>query len=254
MKSSERCGEERRAPEGYRCGYVALAGRPNVGKSTLLNAVVGAHLSIVSPLPQTTRERVTGILTTDAYQIAFLDAPGLLEPRHALQEVMRWAADRAIEDADLVAFLSDASKPNSLPKEAVMQAVADRSVSILVAINKCDLVDRETEARLVREVASRSYDCVAISAVTGTGLEEFRERVVPQLPEAPPLFPPDHSAVESIKKVGEVSRRKIEELLGQRVYLDLRVKAMGGWPRKRGHLEHLGFRLPPESRSGQKGV
>ncbi len=301
----------------FRAGYVALAGRPNVGKSTLLNALVGEYLSIVTPLPQTTRQQVAGILTTESYQIVFLDAPGLLEPGYALQEAMRWAALRAIEDADLVAYLIDAARPVSPADPEVLETLAHLSTPVLMTITKSDQVESGTAARLEGRLRDLGYDTLTISALTGAGLDEFREWLVARLPESPALFPSDQTGVQplrffaeefireacmqlfreelpysiasrveefregrepvyiratiyvqrqsqkgivigrgggSIKRVGELARRKIEELLGEGVYLDLRVKVMAGWPRKRRQLEHLGFRLPPESRSGQTGV
>jgi GTP-binding protein Era len=126
----------------FRCGYVALAGRPNVGKSTLLNALIGEHLSIVSSKAQTTRERVSGILTTDDYQILFIDAPGLIidapgliEPRYELQEAMRWAAGAAIDEADVVAFIVDGTNPDTIPDEESGDFAGIRSVPMIVAIS-----------------------------------------------------------------------------------------------------------------------
>ncbi len=275
----------------FRCGYVALAGRPNVGKSTLLNALIGEHLSIVSSKAQTTRERVSGILTTDDYQILFIDAPGLIEPRYELQEAMRWAAGAAIDEADVVAFIVDGTNPDTIP----------------------DLIDPATEARLIEEVEARGWNVLAISATTGEGLDDLLGRIVPLLPEFPALFPVEDSATQSlrffaeefvretcmetyrdevpysvicrvdefreeqdpvfiriiiyvekesqkgiiigrggsaIKKIGEASRKKIEELIGRQIYLELRVKVLAGWRRKRARLRELGFALPPPSRGG----
>lgn len=299
----------------YRCGYVALAGRPNVGKSALLNALVGEHLSIVSPKAQTTRERVSGILTSPTHQILFIDAPGLIDPGYALQESMRWSALKAIKDADVVAYISDATRPDTLPDAGVAEALDRRSLSVIVAINKIDLVDGVTEARLSEQVRACGFDVLSISAVTGRGTNELLGRILPLLPESPPLFPPGDTSTQplrffaeelvrescldlfreelpysivcrveefreeqdpvyirviiyveresqkgivigrggsAIKRVGELSREKIERLLGRGIYLELRVKVMPSWPRKRGQLRQFGFGLPPNADSGQK--
>jgi GTP-binding protein Era len=300
---------------GCRCGYVALAGRPNVGKSTLLNALIGEHLSIVSPKAQTTRERVSGILTTERFQIVFIDAPGLIEPRYALQEAMRWAAETALDEADVVAFIADATRPETLPDESLVDALRSRSVPLVVAINKCDLIDDETQDRLLQRAGEIAGGALAISAVTGAGLDDLLDRLVPLLPESPPLYPLDDTATQpvrffvqefvretcmelfrdeipysitcrvdefredqdpifvrvmvyveresqkgivigkggsALKRVGEISRKKIEGFLGRHVYLELRVKVMPRWSRDRARLKQLGFRLPAGARTGQK--
>lgn len=189
--------------EGYRCGYAALAGRPNVGKSTLLNALVGQHLSIVSPLAQTTRERVTGLWSGPEAQIIFLDTPGLLEPRYALQEAMRWTADRAIEDADVVVFLLDATEPDPLPDEPLLRAVEERGVALIVALNKVDRLEESERRSHVQELKARGYETRAVSALTGAGVEELRERLIELLPESPPLFPTEYTATQPLRFFAE---------------------------------------------------
>jgi GTP-binding protein Era len=311
---SERADPETSKP--FRCGYVALAGKPNVGKSTLLNALVGEHLSIVSPKAQTTRERVTGILTTDHYQILFVDGPGLLEPTYALQEAMRLAALTSISDADIVTYVVDATRPDTLPAEDSKLALGGASKPVIVAVNKSDLMNPTSLASLERAVRDRGFDGLCVSAATGEGLGVLLNRLAPLLPESPPLFPSGDTATETIrffaeefvretalelfhdeipysiicrvdefresqdpvyvrvniyveresqkgivigvgggaiKKVGEQARRKIEELIDARVYLELRVKVIPKWSRKPDQLKRLGFRLPPQTSGGQTG-
>lgn len=302
-------------PDGaHRCGYVALAGRPNVGKSTLLNAMVGQHLSIVSPKEQTTRERVNGLLSGAGYQILLIDAPGLIEPRYKLQAAMRWAADAAIEEADVVAFVIDATRPDTEPDEGLREALRQRGVPLLWLFNKSDLVKESELERRLADARATGLDALAVSATAGTGLGRLLERLVPLLPESPPLFPKEYSATQPvrffaaeyvretcmellreevpysvacrvdefreandpvyvrltlfverksqkgivigkggsmIRKIGEVSRAKIEGLIDRHVYLDLRVKVIPGWSRKTDRLRRLGFHVPADG-GGQK--
>ncbi len=299
---------EQSSAEPHRCGYVALAGRPNVGKSTLLNALVGQHLSIVTPKAQTTRELVSGIMTTERYQIVFLDAPGLFEPRTPLQEAMRWAAHQALEESDVVVFVGDATRPATLPGPELEELAGAASGDLVVALNKADRVNADTLAPLLSRVQAIGYRAVATSAIQGTGLAELTEIVTSLLPESPPLFPADDSATRpvrffaeefvretcmdrfrdeipygiacrvdefreeqdpvyvaitifveresqkgivigrggsALREVGRISREKIEALIGRPVYLDLWVKVIPGWTRKRQRLRQLGFQLPP---------
>jgi len=310
-------GEGRDATvEPHRCGYVALAGRPNVGKSTLLNALVGQHLSIVSAKAQTTRERVNGLVSGSGYQILFIDAPGLIEPRYKLQEAMRWAADAAIEEADVVAFVVDATRPRTSLDVALREALLACQVPVLVVLNKCDLVDEAALSALESAAGAAQLESVRVSATTGAGLSDLLDLVIPLLPESPPLYPTDHAATQSvrffaeeyvretcmelfreevpysivcrvdefreerdpvyvritifverssqkgivigrgganIRKVGEVSREKIERLIDRHVYLDLRVKVLERWSRKSARLRQLGFTVPAAREGGQKG-
>lgn len=202
------------AAQGKRAGHVALVGRPNVGKSTLMNALIGEKLSIVTPRAQTTRERVLGIYTDEAVQIIFVDTPGLLEPRYLLQKSMREAALAAVDDADVVLLLLDATRPDEPPAdEEALDRLRRRRDRVLVAVSKVDAATAGAVDSL--EAWSRSALSVEpfrISAVTGEGLAELRQRIAALLPELPFLYPPDEIAVQPVRFfVSELIRETIFE-------------------------------------------
>lgn len=204
-------------PPATRAGYVAIVGRPNAGKSTLLNRVVGEKLAITSPKPQSTRDRVVGIVTTDAAQLVFLDTPGLLEPRYALQESMRLAARDALRDADVVLHLIDGA--GDLTDAAVeLRAAAQssrpiRGLVIRVA-NKVDLLSPDERARVTTQLG----DVLWISAQTGAGVDDVLARVTSALPEGPFLYPADEVSTQSVRYfVSELIRETALELLQDEV-------------------------------------
>jgi GTP-binding protein Era len=195
-----------------RAGHVALVGRPNVGKSTLLNALIGEKLSIVTPKAQTTRDAVTGILTTDRAQIIFVDTPGLLEPRYALQRAMLEAALRALDDADVVLLLLDATRPGETAFGAGLEHLRARMDRLIVAINKVDIAGSDG----VKELASWSRrelkaEAVFLSAGTGEGVESLRDRIVEALPLNPFFYPADELAVQPV-------RFFVEELVRETIF------------------------------------
>ena len=298
--------------EDTRCGYVTLVGRPNAGKSTLMNALLGERLSIVTPKAQTTWQRVTGILTTDRSQLIFLDTPGLLDPGDLLQHTMLAAANEALAEADVVLLVMDGSQALG-PKgfDQLARSLADRPpVPLLAAINKMDLMREGSEEAISRWVSQElGGEPFTVCALDTRGVEGVRQRLEEVLPLGPFLYPADeiakdpvrffvaemiretvfqefhqevpysvfgqieefrenedpvyiqaHLFVErnsqkriligkggsSIRKLGTLSREKIEEFLGRRVYLDLWVKVLPDWRRKRTHLRKLGFTVPEE--------
>lgn len=202
-----------------RAGHVALVGRPNVGKSTLLNALVGEKLSIVTPKAQTTRESVTGILTTATAQAIFVDTPGLLEPRYALQRAMQETALAVLADADLALLLLDATAPEEVPSGEALDALRRKSGSMLVVLNKMDAAREgavETlEAWSARELA---LEPVRVSAVNGEGVDALRARIEASLPPSPFYYPADDLAVQPVRFfVAEMIRESIFEAYEQEV-------------------------------------
>jgi GTP-binding protein Era len=182
--------EEPAARPDFRFGFVAICGAPNVGKSTLLNAILGERLAIATPKPQTTRRRTLGILTTDACQMVFVDTPGILEPRYALQEAMMQQVDAALRDADLLLLVADARAPEIAP--GVREA--GRRKPLVVALNKADLLRTLEESlpaieRLQGEVPGAEF--FVVSARQGGGLPALVARLGQLLPPGPPAYPPD---------------------------------------------------------------
>lgn len=203
-------------PPGHRSGYVTLIGKPNAGKSTLLNALVGRKLCIVSKRPQTTRHRILGILTGDGYQALFLDTPGIIRPRYPLQESMMRSLGGAIEDADLQLLLVDAT--HAEPDLRVLDILSDQPAFLIV--NKIDLVEAETALPIVSAfTAAREFEeVVPVSALGGENVDRLRALIVAYLPEGPPFYPPDAISEHPERFfVAEIIREKIFELFREEI-------------------------------------
>lgn len=197
-----------------RSGYVALVGRPNVGKSSLLNALVGEKLSIVTPRAQTTRDRVMGIFTAAEGQIVFVDTPGLLTPKYLLQHGMLSAALSAVAESDLVLLLLDGTRPaETVPDEETVALLRRRREALFVAINKVDLASSEAVDELHSWCREQlDLEPYRISALTGAGVDELRTALLAALPPSPYLYPPDDLAVQPVRFfVAELVRETIFE-------------------------------------------
>ncbi|HWP34500.1 MAG TPA: GTPase Era [Thermodesulfobacteriota bacterium] len=176
-----------------RSGFVAIAGRPNVGKSTLLNRLLGEKVAIVSPKPQTTRTRLLGILTREDAQLVLVDTPGIHEPRGPLGQAMVRTAVGALAEVDLVLVLVEAGPPHPGDR-LVLEAAGQSRKPVILAVNKIDRLRRKTELIPVLDEMAKLADfeaVVPISALTGENLDELVRVLVARLPEGPPLFPPD---------------------------------------------------------------
>ena len=205
----------------HRAGYVAIVGEPNVGKSTLLNALLEQKLSIVSKRPQTTRQRVLGILSTDNSQIVFLDTPGLLHPKYLLHEKMVLSARLALRDADIVLLLTEASRGTELPP-AVESALGevDSSKKLILVINKMDTVDKAQVLPVIGHFfkSGRFADIVPISALRKENLPDLMRTIVQYLPVHPPFYPPEAVSEQPERFfAAELIREKIFELFREEV-------------------------------------
>ena len=307
-EGGDRAAGEGGGAEEHRAGFCALVGLPNVGKSTLLNRLVGEPLAVVTPKPQTTRRRLRGIWTGEGAQAIFVDTPGRLDPRYPLQEAMRAEADRVAADADVLIHVVDAGYPPSV--EAALGGPPATGPPALVCLNKADRVEEEELARIEEALAEAGWTTVVPAIATeGRGVERLRREAVRLLPPSPPLYPADQLATDPvrafvasfvreacfrqlaeevpysvaveveqfreeedplyvsasvyverdsqkgivigeggrrIRAIGTAARRRIEAFLERDVYLDLRVKVLHKWRKRRGKLARLGYRLPDE--------
>lgn len=179
----------------FHSGFAALIGRPNVGKSTLLNSFIGAKVAIVSDKPQTTRHRIQAVLTRDDAQIVFVDTPGLHKPKHRLGEYMTKTAQSVIPDVDVVLFVVDGAAGVTARDRRIAELLADAGPPVILVINKMDLVtveEADQEALLAPFLELGKFVHVAaVSAVTGTGTAELVEEIIARLPEGPKYFPDD---------------------------------------------------------------
>lgn len=195
----------------HKAGFVNIIGRPNVGKSTLMNAMVGEKLSIITSKAQTTRHRIKGILNTPAYQIIFSDTPGILDPNYKLQEAMLKAARSALVDADVLIYLTEVGENPDL-ENPFIQKVANAKVPVLLVINKIDLSNQEeVESHLEAwNQALPKAEIIPISALRNFNVDFIFNRILDHLPESPPYYPKDALTDKSERFfVGEMIREKI---------------------------------------------
>ncbi len=203
-----------------RVGYVALVGKPNVGKSTLANALLRFKLPIVTPKPQTTRHRVLGILSEPGCQVILLDTPGLIQPRYALQAAMMRAAERAIAEADVVVCLLDASAPVQEDDLDTIANLRARNKIVLIALNKIDLVPKASLLPVIAQLAQQfpEAEIIPISALQHHGLDELKQAILQRLPEGVPLYPEDQVTEHPERFfVAEIIREKIFERYGEEI-------------------------------------
>src|SRR5690242_7277664 len=176
-------------------GILTVVGKPNAGKSTLLNRIIGEKLSIVSPKPQSTRDRIVGIHTEGDTQIIVLDTPGLLNPKYALQEAMRATALAALAEADVVLHLVDGSEAPPRPLAEVAQTDGPIRAPVVLAINKTDLISAHQRSSLAEQFPAALF----ISAATGEGIDELLRHVGTMLPESPFLYPDDEFSAQTVR-------------------------------------------------------
>ena len=212
----------------FRCGFAALVGRPNVGKSTLLNALVGQKLSIVTPRPQTTRHRIIGLAQLPQAQIAFVDTPGLhSQARRALNKAMNRTAAAALDEADLVVLVVEALVWNA-EDELVLKRIARGGRPVLAAVNKVDRVKpRERLLPYLAELDARHgfLGLVPVSALKEKNLDDLRNSIAAHLPLSPPLFPAGELTDRGIEfRIAEMIREKLTLELNQEVPYGIAVE------------------------------
>lgn len=204
-------------PEGFRCGFVALAGRANVGKSTLLNRILGTKVSIVSEVPQTTRFPIRGILHRPGLQVVFIDTPGIHKPRYRMNEEMVRMATRVLREVDLVVVLVDASEGLGPGDRFAFELLKQARSRCLLVLNKIDLIRKEDLLPQMEEAgrAGLFEEIVPVSAKSGEGCDRLEGLVAARMPPGPPHFPED-------MLTDLPQRQAIAELIREQVFIQTR--------------------------------
>lgn len=291
----------------YHSGFAAIIGRPNVGKSTLLNQLVGQKVAIMSDKPQTTRNKIRCVLTREDAQVVFIDTPGIHKPKHRLGEIMVESAIGALREVDIILFLVEATSPPGPGDRFIMETLRQVKTPVFLVINKVDLVSREQLFPLIAQYQEEMNfaEIIPLSALQGDNTSRLVELLVRALPEGPQYYPADmvtdhperfvvselirekvlHLTTEEIphsiavdieemkerekgkvyilatiyveresqkgilvgkggamtKKIGQLARSDIENLLGSKVFLELWVKVKKDWRNREGVLRSFGY-------------
>ena len=195
-----------------RSGFIALAGRPNVGKSTLVNAIVGDKVAIVSDKPQTTRREIRGIVTREDWQLVLVDLPGMQRPRDTLTERMQRGVERALGDSDAALFMLNGEQEIGAGDRYIAHALRTASVPAVTAVNKIDVLSRAQTLNALEAAAALNVggEVFPISALAGTGVEELTAHLGGLMPEGPLLYPPgDRSDLPERVKLAELVREQV---------------------------------------------
>jgi GTPase len=207
-------------PSGFRAGYVAIIGRPNVGKSTLINHLLRFKLSIATAKPQTTRHRIIGIQNNAHYQIVYFDTPGLLKPNYRLQELMVHAAQQAAQNSDVILFVTDCHEQPHAQDLKILTQLQSLAKPIVLVINKVDVADKAKLLSLIAGLQSQFQfaEIFPLSALSGENTAGLEPSLVKLLPEGAPLYPQDELTEHPERFfVAEIIREKIFQQYGDEV-------------------------------------
>ncbi|MEG3439061.1 GTPase Era [Pannus brasiliensis CCIBt3594] len=209
------------APPGFKSGFIGIIGRPNVGKSTLMNRLVGQKIAITSPVAQTTRNRLRGILTTDRAQMIFLDTPGIHKPHHELGRILVKNATNVIDSVDIVLFIVDSSTPVGGGDRYVAELLARTETPIILGLNKADQQPddaSELDGGYLALAGDRDWPVQKFSAIEGTGLNELQDRLIDTLDPGPYYYPPDLVTDQPERFImGELIREQVLLLTRQEI-------------------------------------
>lgn len=247
--------------EAHRSGYIAVVGKPNVGKSTLVNALIGHKVAIVSPKPQTTRRRILGILTRPDAQVLFVDTPGVHELRHSLNKVMMREVDQALADSDAILFVADVSHSPTDDDRNVAKRILAAKRPIVLALNKADTVDPRYLVQnvaayeaLVTKAPADPPPYMLTSAVRGDNLEKLLDMVLAVTPLGPPYYPSDQYTDQTERMiVSELIREQAIRNLSHEVPHAVAVLVDEFDERKRSGAVYIAATLYVE-RDSQKGI
>lgn len=204
-------------------GYVSIIGLPNVGKSTLMNSLLGQKISITTNKPQTTRKRILGILSEEDYQIIFLDTPGILKPHYLLQEKMLDYIENSIKDADVLVMMVDIvndSRSEKFLKSEVVKKTSDMNVPKILVLNKIDSYKKKDIQELMDYYKQQNFfdKIIAVSASTGLYVDDLKKMIIESLPEHPKYYPDEYLSDENERFfTSEIVREKIFEMYGDEV-------------------------------------
>jgi len=201
-------------------GFIAIVGRPNAGKSTLLNKLTGEKIAIISSKPQTTRNKILGILTEDDYQVVFVDTPGIHRAKNRLGEYMYKMVTSAIDEVDAALLVADATREIGTPEELLIKELKDKKIPTVLVINKTDAVAKETLLPLIEQFTSmHTFESVLlISARQGEGVDEVMEEIKKYLPEGPMYYPDDMITDKTEREIAaEIVREKLLRLLDKEI-------------------------------------
>jgi GTPase len=238
-----------------RCGYIAVVGAPNAGKSTLVNRLVGAKVSIVTPKVQTTRSRILGVAARGAVQMIYVDTPGIFQPRRRLDRAMVAAAWGGVADGDVTVLLIDVKRGLDGDFRRIMEGLKKSDRKAVLALNKIDLIPRTELLGLASELDATGLftDIFMISALKGDGMEDLAAALAPRLPEGPWLFPEDQlSDLNDRLFAAEITREKLYLRLHQELPYALTVETEGWEPFRNGdvRIEQTIY----VERASQKGI
>ncbi len=248
-------------PPGHKSGFAALIGQPNVGKSTLMNSLLGQKVAIVSPTPQTTRNRILGIMTQSEYQIIFMDTPGIHRPRHRLGKYMVSTAQSAIPDADVIMFMVDVSTPPNAQDRNIARLITARKTEspVLLVLNKMDKL-KPAKVEMHCEVywslgGSENWyqDWMMTTATTGENLDKLLEHIVTALPQGPRYYPSDQITDQTEREIAaELIREQVLRHTRQEVPHSVAV-VVQEFKARTEELTYVGADVFVE-RSSQKGI